>query len=362
VLYSRRRRRARRRLLAAGGLVVVVLAAAGGWWYFRDDESASTSTGNPLETVSNAAAAVVEPEVAIEPVRPDEEVIIQGDTPVAKEADASLDAQAPEAPAEDPVTARVIDDTSTGNATITAARKLHGVGKLLEARQQLSRLLAHGLTGAEDAEARALLTRIADETVFGRRVLPGDPLADRYTIQSGERLINIGKQHAVPYDILKTINGIRDETKIRANQRIKVLRGPFHVKIYKSKFRMDVYLGEQYVRSYRVGLGTDNGTPGGVWRVKNRLKDPTYYPPASAVNKRIIAPGDPTNPLGRRWIGLEGVEGAAVGHEGYGIHGTIEPESIGKDVSLGCIRMHNEDVAFVYQLLMPGRSTVTILP
>ena len=56
------------------------------------------------------------------------------------------------------------------------------------------------------------------------------------------------------------------------------------------------------------------------------------------------------------------MEGEAVGHSGYGIHGTIEPESIGKAVSLGCIRMHNEDVAFVYKLMMPGKSTVTILP
>ena len=46
----------------------------------------------------------------------------------------------------------------------------------------------------------------------------------------------------------------------------------------------------------------------------------------------------------------------------YGIHGTIEPESIGKAVSLGCIRMHNDDVAALFRLMLPGRSTVTILP
>jgi lipoprotein-anchoring transpeptidase ErfK/SrfK len=125
---------------------------------------------------------------------------------------------------------------------------------------------------------------------------------------------------------------------------------------------MDVYLGELYVRSYRVGLGTENGTPEGVWKVKDRLENPTYYPPASATDKRIIAPDDPNNPLGKRWIGLVGMEGDAVGHDGYGIHGTIDPDSIGKAVSLGCIRMHNEDVAFLYKLMTPGRSTVTILP
>ena len=66
--------------------------------------------------------------------------------------------------------------------------------------------------------------------------------------------------------------------------------------------------------------------------------------------------------MGERWIGLEGVKGNAVGREGYGIHGTIEPESIGKAVSMGCVRMLNEDVAFLYDLMLPGRSTVTIVP
>ena len=61
-------------------------------------------------------------------------------------------------------------------------------------------------------------------------------------------------------------------------------------------------------------------------------------------------------------LGLEGVEGDAVGHEGYGIHGTIAPDSIGKAVSLGCIRMHNESCGFLYKVLMPAPWTVPILP
>ena len=158
------------------------------------------------------------------------------------------------------------------------------------------------------------------------------------------------------------VNRISNPRALRADQKIKVLRGPFHARIYKSKFRLDVYLGDVFVRSYRVGLGAENGTPEGVWRVKERLENPTYYPSPSAADKRIIAADDPNNPLGEHWIGLEGIDGEARGREGYGIHGTIEPESIGKAVSLGCIRMHNEDVAFLYKLMLPGKSTVTVLP
>jgi lipoprotein-anchoring transpeptidase ErfK/SrfK len=166
----------------------------------------------------------------------------------------------------------------------------------------------------------------------------------------------------VPHEVIMSINGIPAPEKIRAGQKLKIPRGPFHARIYKSDFRLDVYLGDVYVRSYRVGLGATGSTPEGIWRVKERLPNPTYYPSASATDKRIIPPDDPNNPLGEHWIGLEGIDGAAVGHDGYGIHGTIEPDSIGKAVSLGCVRMHNEDVAALFGMLLPGKSQVTIYP
>lgn len=50
------------------------------------------------------------------------------------------------------------------------------------------------------------------------------------------------------------------------------------------------------------------------------------------INKEL----DPGGPFGALWMGLSKPH--------YGIHGTNAPSSIGKEVSHGCIRMHNEDV------------------
>ena len=98
-------------------------------------------------------------------------------------------------------------------------------------------------------------------------------------------------------------------------------------------------------------------SPTGEWRVATKLMNPTYYPPRGG---EIMAADDPKNPLGERWIGLVGISGAAVDQERYGIHGTNEPDSIGKSVSMGCIRMHNEDVEALYSYLVETHSTVTV--
>jgi lipoprotein-anchoring transpeptidase ErfK/SrfK len=66
------------------------------------------------------------------------------------------------------------------------------------------------------------------------------------------------------------------------------------------------------------------------------------------------------NPIGERWIGLEGIEERTKDLSGLGIHGTIEPETIGTQASMGCIRMGSNEVSQVYEMLAEGISTVEI--
>ena len=67
-------------------------------------------------------------------------------------------------------------------------------------------------------------------------------------------------------------------------------------------------------------------------------------------------------PIGERWIGLEGFDDASKAHTGFGVHGTVEPESIGRSVSMGCIRLGAQDVELVYELLAPKVSVVKVVP
>jgi lipoprotein-anchoring transpeptidase ErfK/SrfK len=210
----------------------------------------------------------------------------------------------------------------------------------------------------EADQVRVELEKIGNETVFSARILPGDALVNRYVIRIGDNLAKIANQHVITADLLASINGIADKHRIREGQVIKVIHGPVRAVVYKKAYRLDVYVGDVLVRSYPVGLGADDSTPTGEWRVKNKLENPTYYPPRGGA---IVSADDPANPLGERWIGLEGVAGEALSQERYGVHGTNEPDSIGKSVSLGCVRMQNRDVEQLYSYLVEGRSTVTIV-
>jgi lipoprotein-anchoring transpeptidase ErfK/SrfK len=67
----------------------------------------------------------------------------------------------------------------------------------------------------------------------------------------------------------------------------------------------------------------------------------------SIINKQA----NPGGPFGAFWMGLS--------RPHYGIHGTNDPSSIGREVSHGCIRMHNEDVLQLASLLPIG-TRVTI--
>lgn len=112
-----------------------------------------------------------------------------------------------------------------------------------------------------------------------------------------------------------------------------------------AEFRLYYYTNGG-VKTYPVGVGTEqNPSPLTQAKVTMRLESPAWYPPASVRAEyaasgeklpRMIPPG-PENPLGPYALKLSA--------EGYLIHGTNKKFGIGMQVSHGCIRMYNEDIA-----------------
>ena len=243
----------------------------------------------------------------------------------------------------------------------------------LVARLLLNRALQDSRGSAAQKKAvRARLTSINNELVFSPRVVDGDPLTDRYVIQPGDSLAKIASklQLHVDWRLLKRINRITDPRRIRIGQTIKVIHGPFVAVIHKSAFRLDLYAlvgaddsaeSRLYVRSFDVGLGKYGSTPVGSWVVRknSKLINPPWSNPQTG--ERFSA-DNPKNPIGERWIGLAGTDDTTRQLQGYGLHGTIDPGSIGDESSMGCIRLGSDDINLLYEMLVETASVVEIAP
>ncbi len=335
-IYRRtyRRRRFRWTLPA---LVAIAAGTAAWWLYLREGSAPADDLG--IASRSLPALASNRPEVEPIASRPSN-VPERGETP---------DPPMPAHPSQE-ISHRV-------ESLVTAGRDAAQRGDVVAARAYLSEAFAQTIDPSQASLLRAELTRLGNETIFSPRIFPNDPFVERHIVQPGDTLGKIAKANKVSPDLLANINGIANKNLIRVGQTIKIVKGPFRAVVHKPTFSMDVYLDTTFVKHFRVGLGAEDSTPSGAWRVATKLTNPTYYPPRGG---RIISSDDPQNPLGERWIGLEGVGGEALGQHRYGIHGTIEPETIGQSVSLGCIRMYNEDVEDLYTYLVEEHSTVEV--
>ncbi len=228
--------------------------------------------------------------------------------------------------------------------------------ELIVARTHLNKALHGGLPAQDEARVREALADLGEQTIFSRTVFKDDLFARTYTIKRGDSLARIAKRSKVSEDFLAGLNGVSNKNFVRLGASLKVIDGPFNVAVVKKDHLLHLYLQDLYLKSFKVALGKDGNTPTGVWKVVNHQENPDWIDPQG---KRWHG-NDPQNPLGEFWIGLDGLEGEASGRTGFGIHGTIEPQTIGQDVSLGCVRMGADDIALIYKLLLPGVSIATI--
>jgi len=257
---------------------------------------------------------------------------------------------------------------ATGDTFADAKARLDA-DDLLGARKILNDALLSGkLSPAQAEQAKQQLSSINDIVVLSPRKFVNDTFAESYVVKGGDRMAKIAAKHDITPDLLLRMNGMSDARKLQASQTLKVINGPFNAVVTKSAFTLDLYLGNpgepgsMFVKQYRVALGRDDSTPLGTWMVEagKKQKNPKFW--GSGPDHPPMEADDPQNPLGEYWIGLVGTDGHAVDKHGYGIHGTIDPDSIGKMASLGCIRLKNEDVAVVFELLTEGKSFVLVKP
>ena len=260
--------------------------------------------------------------------------------------------------------------TTPAATTGTPAQRLQQAIAMVDtdavrARAELTRLLDSGsLDAAQRTQAYGAVNRLAERLLFSAKIVPGDVASQSYVVKKGDSLARIASREKLGVDwrFIQRINGLKTEKAIRPDQRLKLAHGPFDAEVVKSDFRINVYAGSGaervMVASFPCGLGENDSTPVGTFRVRkgSKLIDPAWVNPRTGEK---FASNDPKNPIGERWIGLEGTSPEMAKFTGYGIHGTVEPQSIGRQMSMGCVRLGDAEVQVVYELI-GEESTVVI--
>ncbi len=226
---------------------------------------------------------------------------------------------------------------------VERAERAHARGRWEEARETLHRAMR--LT--EDEEALAEIRRRLGEMNLAL-LLSRHPQSESawVEVRSGDTLGRIAAREGTTVELLRMSNQIRGDS-IRVGQRLKVLREPFLIRVSKERNELTLYLGGRFFKAYTISTGAGANTPEGEFRITDRIVHPAWWHPET---KRRIPYGDPDHRIGTHWLGWN--------TPGFGIHGTDEPERLGQSVSLGCVRMHNDDVKVLHDLVPSGTRVI----
>lgn len=267
----------------------------------------------------------------------------------------SRPATADAAPAAVTVAKLVADAEAALVRSRAATTRARAQQELDAARRGFSDAYLRMAVEGKGEELRARVDELNDLLLDSEEVLPGKSAL--YSFKANDRLWTLcnkvfPKQYKVTVEpgFLLWLNGVSDARRIREGQVFKVPLEELTLLVSKRCHKLWVLLGGVYLREFPVGLGLNDKTPEGVFEIETKIEKPDWY-----FDGRKIPYGHADNPLGTHWMGFVNTRRAV----GYGIHGTDEPETVGRSVSQGCVRMRNADVAELFGWV-PRGTKVTI--
>jgi len=234
--------------------------------------------------------------------------------------------------------------SSSFDALLKSAVTLDSQGELVKARDALRRIMASYAASAGIGDVQKRLEDLNMRIMLSAINLPGETAIREVAV--GDSLSMIADEYHTTAEFIKKQNGLSSDV-IRPGQRLRIWTGKFSVLIDKSQNSLVLKSNGEIIKSYRVSTGKSNITPVGNFKLVNKLIKPTW-----THDGKVIPPESPENILGTRWLGFD--------IPGYGIHGTTQPESIGQQVTAGCVRMLNNEVEELYDIL-PVNTEVTII-
>ena len=222
------------------------------------------------------------------------------------------------------------------------AKKAAESGDLNTARDVYQRIVEKFPSSNKIAKAQEALDEINIKILFSGMSTKDSVV---YEVQKGDTITRIAKKFGTTPELIMKSNDLKDPT-IQVGRKLKVNTAKFSIVVDKSQNILTLKSGQDIVKTYRVSTGKNSCTPVGTFKITNKIVDPLWYKGPGMV----IPAGDHKNVLGSRWLGIS--------KPSYGIHGTVQPDSIGESVTEGCVRMKNSDVEELYVIVPEGTEVV----
>jgi len=187
------------------------------------------------------------------------------------------------------------------------------------------------LSDEEDARLQELLDQLAGTVIYSGQHL----IKPAHEVKVHERLEDIAEQYHVPAQLLANINGITNPDTLLPGQRLKVVPGPFTLRVDTRRQQIVMYARNYYAGRIFFTPGTDQPPRAGDYEVITKMVERTWYD----TNGREVPPRHPENPYGQFWIGLGSDQC---------IHG------LASDMPRGCIGLTPRDAQDLYAILGVG--------
>ena len=216
----------------------------------------------------------------------------------------------------------------------------------------------------------ALICVLATSDLFSQvgpqSALTGQPFD--HVVAAGETLETLAARHGVDAGVLAAANNLQPKQRLSPGDSISVNNVHIIPQVTSDGVVINIpqrmlfyFQGGQLVARYPIGVGRPGWvTPHGQRKVIKKEENPSWEIPKSIQDemrrqgkpvKTSIGPS-PDNPLGKYWIGLD--------EPGIGIHGTNAPASVYQFGSHGCIRLHPDDIAALFQRIQIGTPVTMI--
>ena len=302
----------------------------------------------PVIDPANANKPAAKP-AETKPAMPQPKEITEPQPPVVVPPVPEVKPEPPTKPAEPPAAAAASADEPAGFTQLMAqAEAQYKNGMLVATRELVYRALKQeGVTEYSKPWYRAadLLNKVNGTLM--NTAAPADE-KKRYIIKHGDSLSRIARTLKTTVQALQRLNELpRTSSVIHPGDPLYYIEGLWSIKVSKSQYTLSLYLNDKLYRVYKVGVGRQDRTPVGVFEILNKSREPSWAPPG----RDPLPYGHPDNIIGTRWMGLKPIENTDPYIRGYGIHGTVDPDSVGTPSSAGCVRLRNEEVEELFDFI-----------